>query len=36
MVTAHAAVVSGEPVSASLFEDDVAGYDELLAGLLAS
>ena len=36
MVTAHSAVVAGEPVGASLFEDNVAGYDELLAGLLRS
>lgn len=36
MVAAHSAIVPREPESASLFEDDVAGYDELLAGLLGS
>lgn len=36
MVTAHSAIVSGEPECASLLEDDVARYDELLAGLLGS
>lgn len=36
MVAAHSAIVPREPECASLLEDDVAGYNELLAGLLGS